>query len=130
LVSCRSLHIPRIVVGVDTHKDQHVAVVVDKLGMRIGQRSLPTTDTGYAGLENWANGLGEIDAFGVEGTGSYGVGLSRFLRAQGHKVIEVNRPDRSTRRRLGKSDPTDAEMAARAVTCWCCEARLCISHLM
>ncbi len=53
--------------------------------------------------------------FGVEGTGSYGAGLARFLRVQGHKVIEVNRPNRSTRRRLGKSDATDAEMAARTV---------------
>ena len=89
--------------------------MVDKLGVRIGQRNLPTTNTGYVGLERWASSLGEIDAFGVEGTGSYGAGLARFLRGQGHKVIEVNRPDRSTRRRLGKSDPTDAEMAARAV---------------
>jgi len=109
------LYVPGIIVGVDTHKDEHVAVVVDKLGIRIGQRSLPTTNMGYVSLERWASGLGEIDAFGVEGTGSYGAGLARFLRGQGHKVVEVNRPDRSTRRRLGKSDPTDAEMAARSV---------------
>jgi len=108
-------HVTGIIVGVDTHKDEHVAVVVDKLGVRIGQRNLPTTNMGYVGLERWASGLGEIDAFGVEGTGSYGAGLARFLRSQGHKVIEVNRPDRSVRHRLGKSDPTDAEMAARSV---------------
>jgi len=107
--------VPGIIIGVDTHKDEHVAVAVDRLGVRIGQRNVPTTDTGYAGLEHWARSLGEIDAFGVEGTGSYGAGLARFLRGQNHRVIEVNRPDRSTRRRLGKSDPTDAEMAARAV---------------
>lgn len=115
MISRGYLHLPRIVVGVDTHKDEHVAVVIDKLGMRIGQHNLPTTNTGYVGLERWASGLGEIDAFGVEGTGSYGAGLARFLRSQGHSVIEVNRPDRSARRRLGKSDPIDAEMAARAV---------------
>lgn len=115
MISRRALNVPRIVVGVDTHKDEHVAVVINKLGVRIGQRNLPTTNTGYVGLEHWANGLGEIEAFGVEGTGSYGAGLARFLRGQGHSVIEVNRPDRSTRRRLGKSDTTDAEMAARAV---------------
>jgi len=115
VISRRALHAPKIVVGVDTHKDQHVAVVIDKLGARIGQLNLPTTNTGYVGLEHWAIGLGEIEAFGIEGTGSYGAGLARFLRGQGHSVIEVNRPDRSTRRRLGKSDPTDAEMAARAV---------------
>ena len=115
MISRRALHAPRIVVGVDTHKDEHVAVVIDKLGVRIGQRNLPTTNTGYVGLEHWASGLGEIEAFGVEGTGSYGAGLARFLIDQGHSVIEVNRTDRSTRRRLGKSDITDAEMAARSV---------------
>ena len=106
---------PGIIIGVDTHKDEHVAVAVDKLGVRIGQRNLPTTDSGYARLEQWARSLGEIDSFGVEGTGSYGAGLARFLRGQKYRVIEVNRPDRAIRRRLGKSDPTDAEMAARAV---------------
>jgi transposase len=115
VISRGYLHVPGIVVGVDTHKDEHVAVVVDKLGVRIGQHNLPTTNTGYVSLERWARGLGEIAAFGVEGTGSYGAGLARFLKGHGHKVIEVNRPDRSTRRKLGKSDPTDAEMAARAV---------------
>lgn len=113
---CSNLCLDRgIIVGVDTHKDQHVAVAVDRLGARIGQRSLPTTNTGYADLEHWARDFGEINAFGIEGTGSYGAGLMRYLRDQGHRVVEVNRPDRSTRRRLGKSDPTDAEMAARAV---------------
>lgn len=79
----RTFEVPRVVVGVDTHKDEHVAVVLDKLGVRIGQCNLPTTSKGYAGLEHWANSLGEIDAFGVEGTGSYGAGLARFLRGQG-----------------------------------------------
>ena len=109
------MHVHKVIVGVDTHKEEHVAVVIDKLGARIGQLTLPTTKMGYADLERWARTLGEIEAFGVEGTGSYGAGLTRFLRGQGHTVIEVNRPDRSTRRRLGKSDPTDAEMAARSV---------------
>ena len=59
--------------------------------------------------------MGSVHAFGVEGTGSYGAGLARFLTGRGHAVIEVNRPDRSTRYRKGKSDPTDAKMAARAV---------------
>jgi transposase len=115
VVSRRTLPVSGIVVGVDTHKDEHVAVVIDKLGARIGQRNLPTTNTGYTDLEHWASSLGEIEAFGIEGTGSYGAGLARFLTGQGYSVFEVNRPDRSTRRRLGRSDPTDAEMAARAV---------------
>lgn len=115
MISHRAMHIPNIIVGVDTHKDEHVAVVIDKLGARMGQMTLPTTNMGYAALERWAKTMGKIESFGVEGTGSYGAGLARFMRGQGHNVIEVNRPDRSTRRRLGKSDPTDAEMAARNV---------------
>ena len=63
----------------------------------------------------WASGLGEVIAFGIEGTGSYGAGLARNLASLGQTVIEVNRPDRSTRRKMGKSDPVDAEMAARSV---------------
>ncbi len=105
MVSRGCLHVPGIIVGVDTHKDEHVAVVVNNLGVRIGQRNLPTTNTGYVGLEHWASSLGEIDAFGVAGPGSYGAGRARFLRGRGHRVIEVNRPDRSARRRLGKSNP-------------------------
>ena len=115
MISRRVVHVPKIIVGVDTHKEEHVAVVIDKLGARMGQLTLPTTNMGYVALERWARNLGKIEAFGIEGTGSYGAGLTRFLRGQGHTVIEVNRPDRSTRRRLGKSDPTDAEMAARSV---------------
>ena len=73
------------------------------------------TTHGYEELERWSRGLGEIHAFGIEGTGSYGAGVARFLTSRGHTVVEVNRPDRSTRYRKGKSGPTDAEMAARAV---------------
>jgi transposase len=63
----------------------------------------------------WAQGLGEPVAWGVEGTGSYGAGLARFLGGQGQRVLEVNRPDRQARRRHGKSDPVDAAAAARTV---------------
>ena len=105
----------RVVVGVDTHKDEHVAVAIDGLGTRLGEHRLRATPAGYSDLERWATDLGDMAAFGVEGTGSFGAGLARFLSARGHTVIEVSRPDRSTRRRLGKSDPIDAEAAARAV---------------
>ena len=105
----------RVIVGVDTHRDEHVAVAIDCLGGRLGQRRLPAASGGYEGLHCWASGLGDVVAFGIEGTGSYGAGLARFLAGRGHTIIEVNRPDRSTRRRLGKSDPVDAEMAARSV---------------
>ena len=105
----------RVFVGVDTHRDEHVAVAIDHLGGRLGDHRVTTTSVGYEGLDCWAMGLGEVVAFGIEGTGSYGAGLARYLAGRGRTVIEVSRPDRSTRRRLGKSDPIDAEMAARAV---------------
>jgi len=104
-----------VIVGVDTHKDGHVAVAVDQRGARLGQYHLPATVDGHAGLRTWALTFGPVVAFGVEGTGSYGAGLSRFLTQHGHAVVEVNRPDRAVRRRVGKSDPIDAEMAARSV---------------
>ena len=104
-----------VIIGVDTHKDQHVAVAIDGLGVRLGESYVPVTSCGYEELERWSRSLGEIHAFGIEGTGSYGAGVARFLTGRGYTVIEVNRPDRSVRHRKGKSDPTDAEMAARAV---------------
>jgi transposase len=105
----------RVTVGVDTHGDVHVAHAQDQLGRRLDTVSIPTTPTGYRDLLAWARGLGQVAAFGVEGTGSYGAGLARFLREADQVVLEVNRPDRAARRRQGKSDPVDAEAAARAV---------------
>jgi transposase len=104
-----------ITVGVDTHLDLHVAHANDQLGRRVDTRRVPTTPTGYQDLLTWARGLGQVVAWGVEGTGSYGAALARFLAANGQEVLEVNRCDRQARRRRGKSDPTDAEAAARAV---------------
>jgi transposase len=105
----------RVTIGVDTHLDVHVAVALDERGVRLGEIHVPTTLAGYRQLERWAVGLGSVEVFGIEGTGSYGAGLARFLCERGQRVVEVNRPDRATRHRLGKSDPIDAEMAARAV---------------
>ena len=105
----------QIIIGVDTHQDRHVAVAIDGQGVRLGERHALATTYGYGELERWSRSLGEVRAFGIEGTGSYGAGVSRFLTARGYTVVEVNRPDRSTRYRKGKSDSTDAEMAARAV---------------
>ena len=105
----------QVIIGVDTHRDTHVAVAVDQLGVRLAERHVKTTMPGYAELEWWSRSQGEIRAFGIEGTGSYGAGVARFLSARGYTVVEVNRPDRSARRQKGKSDSTDAEMAARAV---------------
>jgi transposase len=104
-----------ITLGVDTHKDIHVAVAPDGLGRRLGTLSVPTIPAGYKALLDWANGFGPLERAGVEGTGSFGAGLTRFLRAQGIEVFEVIRPRRRDQYRTGKSDPIDAEAAARAV---------------
>ena len=105
----------RVTVGVDTHRDVHVAVALDQLGRRLGEIELATTRAGYQRLLAWAERFGAVEAFGIEGTGCYGAGLARHLGARKVLVIEVMRPNRQTRRRKGKSDPTDAEAAARAV---------------
>src|SRR5262249_8395516 len=105
----------RVVAGVDTHKDSHVVAVLDELGRLCDTAPFMTTARGYRDLTRWVSGFGEVLAIGVEGTGSWGAGLSRHLRARGLNVIEVNQPDRHRRRRRGKSDRVDAEMAARAV---------------
>jgi transposase len=107
--------LPRVTIGVDTHKHLHVAAARDQLGRRLVTTMAPATGAGYAELLAWAQGLGEPVAWGVEGTGSYGAGLARFLAGHGQRVLEVNRPDRAARRRHGKSDPVDADAAARAV---------------
>jgi transposase len=113
--SVAHLEVVRITVGVDTHRDEHVAVALDALGKKVATTSMPTTPKGYRDLLAWAEGLGAVEAWGVEGTGSYGAGLARHLQSAEHLVHEVIRPNRAVRRRKGKSDPIDAEAAARAV---------------
>lgn len=104
-----------VILGVDTHLDVHVGVAIDSVGRVLGTLMIATNSVGYEQLLRWVQGFGRLCRAGVEGTGSYGAGLTRFLEAQGVQVIEINRPDRSRRRSRGKSDPTDAESAARAV---------------
>jgi transposase len=104
-----------VILGVDTHLDFHVAVVVDHLGRRLGEASVPTTVKGYEKLLRWAQDFGPVRCAGVEGTSSYGAGVARHLKATGISVVEVERPKRRHLRRNGKSDPIDAEAAARAV---------------
>jgi len=106
---------PQLTIGVDTHLDVHVAHAADQLGRRVATVQVPTTPTGYQHLLAWARGLGQPVAWGVEGTGSYGAALARFLAANHQVVVEVNRPDRTARRRHGKTDPVDAQAAAKAV---------------
>jgi transposase len=104
-----------VVLGVDTHKDFHVAAALSAQGVLLSSRSFPTTTAGYQDLLAWAQTLGELRRAGVEGTSSYGIALTRFLRASAVQVIEVNQPDKADRRRRGKTDLIDAEAAARAV---------------
>lgn len=104
-----------IIVGIDTHKSTHVAVAIDMQGARLATLAIPANSKGYLELERWSRSLGDVEAFGIEGTGSYGAGLSRLLLGQGHKVVEVSRPNRQLRYQHGKSDSLDAEGAARSV---------------
>ena len=100
--------------GVDTHLDVHVAAVLDGHGGLLGTASFATTPAGYGELADWLMSFGEVAVVGVEGTGSYGAGLTRHLQARGMQVVEVDRPNRQRRRRAGKSDTHDAVSAARA----------------
>jgi transposase len=101
--------------GVDTHSRTHHAALIDRLGRQLADAEFPATAAGHRDLEAWLRAAGTVAAVGVEGTGSYGAGLARHLTAAGLTVIEVDRPDRKVRRRLGKSDPIDAYAAAAAV---------------
>jgi transposase len=103
------------VLGVDTHKDFHVAALVSVLGVLLAWRRFPATAQGYRQLLAWAGTLAVVHRAGVEGTHSFGAALSRYLQAGGLQVIEVNQPDKAERRRRGKTDALDAEAAARAV---------------
>ena len=105
---------PPVTVGGDTHLDTHVAAVIDQAGRLFGTQGFPASTRGDVALVTWAERFGPVERIGVEGTGTYGAGLARFARAYGLQVVEVNRPDRSTRRRQGKTDPIDAQAAARA----------------
>jgi transposase len=104
-----------IIVGVDTHKDNHVAVAIDPLGRRVAQCTVSTDRAGLVNLLQWSRQLNATRTWGVEGTGSYGAGLTRLLQRSGEPVHEVSRPNRRLRRTRGKSDPIDAEAAARTV---------------
>lgn len=104
----------RITGGVDTHLDVHVAAALDERGALLGVESFSTTASGYRRLHRWLESFGVLELVGVEGTGSYGAGLTRHLLAHDVAVVEVDRPNRQRRRRTGKSDSTDAVAAARA----------------
>jgi transposase len=100
--------------GVDTHKDTHTAAAVDSAGRPLGSEQFEATAAGYRELLAWLRSFGTLVLVGVEGTGAYGAGLARYLREHDVAVVEIDRPDRKARRWQGKSDPVDAEAAARA----------------
>lgn len=103
-----------VAVGVDTHKHLHVAAVMDAVAGMLDTITIPTDTGGFNRLLSWAESYGKILIFGIEGTGSYGAGLTSFLRRHGQRVVEAGRPDRRLRRMHGKSDTLDAENAARS----------------
>lgn len=102
-----------VVGGVDAHADAHHVAALDQRGVLLGVESFPTTTPGYRGLLDWLGRFGALDVVAVESTGSYAAALVRYLREHDIRVVEVNQPHAHTRRRVGKSDPIDAEMAAR-----------------
>ena len=104
---------PAVIGGVDSHTDAHHVAALDARGVLLGTMSFPTTARGYRQLHDWLDGFGEIVAVAIESTGSYAAGLVRYLRGRGVPMVEVNQPHAHTRRRVGKSDPIDAEIAAR-----------------
>ena len=105
---------PVITGGVDTHADVHVAAALDRIGGLLGVREFPATAAGYADLLEWLGEFGSAALVGIEGTGSYGAGLARYMAGAGVRVVEVDRAGRQDRHRQGKSGPLDAVSAARA----------------
>ena len=112
-------HPPRVdpqevTVGVDHHADTPVAAVIDRLGRHLDHATFDSTPAGYQALIAWACTFGRISVAGVEGTGACGAGLTRAFASASVTVLEVDRPDRKTRRDQGKWNPIDAYAAARA----------------
>jgi transposase len=106
---------PQVTVGVDTHKQFHVAHAVDQLGRPLGSHRITVDALGYRDLVSWARQFGPIHQVGIEGPGHYGAGLARYLCAEGIHVTEVGRPKKQRRARYGKSDENDAAGAAAIV---------------
>jgi transposase len=103
----------RVIGGVDSHANTHHAAALDERGRLLGSKSFAVSVAGYRELLAWLASFGLIERVGVESTGSYAAGLTRHLLAEGVRVLEVNQPHPHTRRRRGKTDAIDAELAAR-----------------
>lgn len=105
----------RKVGGVDSHKDTIHAAVISAVGEPVADHEFPTTAAGYRRAVAWLIEHGPLQAVGIEGTSSYGVGISSAVAQAGIRVVEVNRTRPADRRRQGKSDRLDAYRAARSV---------------
>ena len=103
--------------GVDTHRDTHMAAALDERGVKLGVREFLSTTAGHRDMLDWFESFGPVERIGVESTGTYGAGLTRFLHRNDVMVIEVACGDRQARRSHGKSDPVDAIAAARSTRC-------------
>lgn len=101
--------------GVDSHKDTIHVAVINAIGRPVADREFATTTAGYRRAVAWLIGHGPLQAVGIEGTSSYGVGIATAVTRAGIKVVEVNRTRPAERRKQGKSDPLDAYRAARSV---------------
>ena len=106
----------RVVGGVDTHKDLHVAAVVDDQDRVLATHCFATTRQGYRQMLAWMRSFGAVQRVDIESTGSYGAGLLRFLQQASVEVLEVTTPDKHDRRRRGKNDDLDAQDAARGLS--------------
>lgn len=109
-----------IIGGADTHKELHVAAVVDAHGRVLGTASFPTTRHGYKTMLTWMRSFGEVSRVGIECTGTYGAGLLRCLQRTGITILEVTTPDKTVRRKRGKDDAIDAENAAHVAYAGVC----------
>jgi transposase len=103
-----------VVGGVYTHKDLHVAAVVDEHDRVLSTEFFPTTRHGYKTMLSWMRSFGAVERIGIECTGTYGAGLMRYLQRAGLEVLEVTAPDKTDRRKRGKDDAFDAQNAAHA----------------
>lgn len=110
-----------VVLGVDTHKDVHVGVVVDLVGRTLGTRSVATTQAGHDELEQWATSFGPLLRAGIEGACAYGAGLARFLTDRGHQVVEVARPNGGSA--AGRASTTPSTPARPPAPRWPARAR-------
>lgn len=99
MAKTKPAHSSFVVGGVDTHKDLHVAAVVDQDNRILGSESFSTTRQGYRQMLVWMTSFGTVERIGVECTGSYGAGLQRYLQSAGIEVLEVTAPDKMERRK-------------------------------